>query len=55
MPDVPTTSEAGLPQLQVENWTAVMAPATTPDAIVAKLGAEVVAIMGGAEIVERAA
>lgn len=54
VPDVPTTAEAGLPQLQVENWTAVMAPATTPDAIVAKLGAEVVAIMGGAEIVERA-
>jgi len=54
VPDVPTTGEAGLPQLQVENWTAVMAPAATPDAVVAKLGAEIVAIMGSADIVERA-
>jgi tripartite-type tricarboxylate transporter receptor subunit TctC len=54
VPEVPTTAEAGAPQLQVENWTAVMAPATTPDAAVAKLGTEIVAIMGGAELQERA-
>jgi tripartite-type tricarboxylate transporter receptor subunit TctC len=54
VPDVPTTAEAGLPQLKVENWTAIMVPAATPDALVEKLGAEVVAIMGGAEIAERA-
>jgi tripartite-type tricarboxylate transporter receptor subunit TctC len=54
VPDVPTTAEAGMPQLAVENWTAIMAPAATPDAVVAKLGAEVVGIMGGAEINERA-
>jgi tripartite-type tricarboxylate transporter receptor subunit TctC len=54
VPDVPTTAEAGMPQLQVENWTAIMAPAATPDAVVAKIGSEVVAIMGGAEIGERA-
>ncbi|HEY6135488.1 MAG TPA: tripartite tricarboxylate transporter substrate binding protein [Rubrivivax sp.] len=54
VPEVPTTAEAGLPQLLVENWTAVMAPAATPDAVVAKLGSEIVAIMGGADIVERA-
>lgn len=54
VPDVPTTAEAGLPQLQVENWTAVMVPAATPDAVVQKLGAEVVAIMGTPEIAERA-
>ena len=54
VPDVPTTAEAGMPQLAVENWTAIMAPAATPDAAVAKLGAEVVAIMAGADINERA-
>ena len=54
LPDVPTTAEAGLPQLAVENWTAIMAPAATPDAVVAKLGAEVLGIMAGPEINERA-
>jgi tripartite-type tricarboxylate transporter receptor subunit TctC len=43
-----------MPALAVENWTAIMAPAATPDAVVAKLGTEVVAIMGAAEIGERA-
>ncbi len=54
VPDVPTTAEAGAPQLQVENWTAVMAPAGTPDAVVEKLGAEIVSIMGTADLQERA-
>ena len=54
VPDVPTTAEAGLPQLQVENWTAIMMPAATPDAVVQKLGAEVVRIMGTPELEERA-
>lgn len=54
VPDVPTTAEAGMPQLLVENWTAIMVPAATPDAVVAKIGSEVVAIMGGTEMVERA-
>ena len=54
VPDVPTTAEAGMPQLAVENWTAIMVPAATPDAVVARLGTEVVAIMAGAGINERA-
>ena len=53
-PDVPTTAEAGMPTLLVENWTAMMAPAGTPDAIVAKLGAEVVKILASPEVEERA-
>ena len=32
LPDVPTTSEAGMPALLVENWTAMMVPSGTPDA-----------------------
>ena len=54
VPDVPTTAEAGLAGLAVENWTAIMVPMTTPDALVARLGAEVLAIMAGADITERA-
>ena len=54
VPEVPTTAEAGLAGLSVENWTAIMVPAATPDAVVAKLGTEVLAIMAGAEINERA-
>lgn len=54
VPEVPTTAELGMPQLAVENWTAILAPAATPDALVAKIGAEVVTIMAGADITERA-
>ena len=54
VPDVPTTAEAGLPTLLVENWTALMAPAGMADAAVDKLGAEVVKIMASPDIEERA-
>jgi tripartite-type tricarboxylate transporter receptor subunit TctC len=54
LPDVPTTSEAGMPQLLVENWTAVMVPGSTPDLIVDKLDTEIVKIMLSPEIEERA-
>ena len=54
LPDVPTTAEAGLPALAVENWTAVMAPAATPDAVVARIATELLAIMASADIAERA-
>lgn len=54
VPDVPTTAEAGLPGLLVENWTAVMVPAGMPDAAVQKLGSEIVAIVKQPEIEQRA-
>ncbi|MDZ5456251.1 Bug family tripartite tricarboxylate transporter substrate binding protein [Azohydromonas lata] len=54
VPDVPTTAELGLAELQVENWTGIMAPARTADAVVDKLSAEVVRIMRTADIEERA-
>jgi len=54
VPDVPTTTEAGMPTLLVENWTAMMAPAGTPDVVVARIGAEVLKIMAAPEIEERA-
>jgi tripartite-type tricarboxylate transporter receptor subunit TctC len=53
-PDVPTSAEAGMPTLLVENWTGVMAPAGTPDAIVGKVSAEVVKILAAPDVEERA-
>ena len=35
--DVPTTAEAGYPQIDAENWVGLVAPAATPPAIIAKL------------------
>jgi tripartite-type tricarboxylate transporter receptor subunit TctC len=39
--DVPTMAESGLPDLQVVTWNGLVAPAGTPDAIVAKLNAAI--------------
>src|SRR6201995_2107357 len=36
-PDVPTTAEVGMPDLLIENWYGMIAPAATPPAIVASL------------------
>ena len=54
VPEVPTTAEAGLAGLQVESWTAIMAPGNTPDAIVQKLAAEVLQIVASADVEEKA-
>src|SRR6476661_1034094 len=35
--EVPTTAEAGMPNLRVENWYGMVAPAATPPAIIAAL------------------
>jgi len=39
LPDLPTTTEAGLPKYQVSAWNAIFAPKGTPPAITAKLNA----------------
>jgi tripartite-type tricarboxylate transporter receptor subunit TctC len=36
-PDVPTTAEVGMPDLLIENWYGMIAPAKTPQSIVAAL------------------
>ena len=53
VPDVPTTAEAGMPKLNVEQWTAVMVPAATPDEVVNTLSKELVAIMQIPEVVTK--
>jgi tripartite-type tricarboxylate transporter receptor subunit TctC len=42
LPDVPTTTEAGLPEFQAQAWNAIFAPKGTPAPIVAKLNAALV-------------
>jgi tripartite-type tricarboxylate transporter receptor subunit TctC len=39
-PDLPTVSEAGLPNFEVDLWLAIFAPNATPDNVVARLNAE---------------
>ncbi|MSQ72167.1 MAG: tripartite tricarboxylate transporter substrate binding protein [Betaproteobacteria bacterium] len=41
-PDLPTMMEAGVPGYQVDSWTGLFAPATTPRAIIERLQAELV-------------
>jgi tripartite-type tricarboxylate transporter receptor subunit TctC len=40
LPAVPTAAEAGMPDLVLGSWTALMVPAGTPPAIIARLGEE---------------
>ncbi|MDO8388710.1 MAG: tripartite tricarboxylate transporter substrate binding protein [Polaromonas sp.] len=54
VPDVPTTMEAGLPGLFVENWTGAMIQAKTPDAIVDRYSREMIKSMYSADVEERA-
>jgi tripartite-type tricarboxylate transporter receptor subunit TctC len=41
LPDVPTTSEAGMPELTAPTWQSLVAPPRTPKHIVDKLAREV--------------
>lgn len=45
MPDVPTTTEAGLPSVVVTGWTGIMAPAGTPAPVVKRMHDEIVKIL----------
>ena len=43
--DVPTTAEAGFPQVEAENWYGMVAPVATPPAVVARLHQATVAAL----------
>jgi tripartite-type tricarboxylate transporter receptor subunit TctC len=49
LPDVPTIAEAGLPDYEASLWMAVVAPAATPPAIVARLSREIAAALASPE------
>jgi tripartite-type tricarboxylate transporter receptor subunit TctC len=52
LPDVPTMIEAGVKDYDVALWIAYVTPAGTPDAIVARLNREMVAILNDPETSE---
>ena len=53
LPDVPTLAEAGVPGVEVEAFTGLVAPAGTPAAIVKRLEVETNAVLKSPEITER--
>ncbi|WP_244607120.1 tripartite tricarboxylate transporter substrate binding protein [Bosea sp. CS1GBMeth4] len=55
LPDLPTTAELGLPQVVADNWYGVVAPPKTPQPIVDKLHAALVASLQSPEVKEKLA
>ena len=53
VPDIPTVREAGGPDLQAVSWSAILAPAGTPAAIVQRLHSEIVKIAASADFNEK--
>src|ERR1700710_264919 len=54
-PDVPTTAEVGMPDLLIENWYGMIAPAKTPEKIVASLNRIATAAMHDPAVKEKLA
>jgi tripartite-type tricarboxylate transporter receptor subunit TctC len=54
-PDLPTVAESGVSGFESVGWFGLLAPLNTPSPIVAKLNAQVVALLGTPEIRERLA
>jgi tripartite-type tricarboxylate transporter receptor subunit TctC len=55
IPDVPTYGEMGFPNVIIGSWVGVFAPAKTPDAVVAKLNAEINALIKEPDSLDRLA
>jgi tripartite-type tricarboxylate transporter receptor subunit TctC len=55
LPDVPTTGEAGFPQVLAENWYGIVAPANLPAAVAAKLHPLVVSALKSDEVTTKLA
>jgi len=53
VPDLPTVAESGIPGYEVNNWYAMVAPAKTPKAVIARLNRELVTILNDPEIKRR--
>ncbi|WP_226898973.1 tripartite tricarboxylate transporter substrate-binding protein [Nonomuraea phyllanthi] len=55
LPDVPTTTEAGLPQLQVSVWHGLYAPKGTPQDVVAKLSEALKVALADQKVIDQMA
>lgn len=50
LPEVPTMAEAGLPDFVITSWFGLLAPAGTPSAVIARLNAETIKVLGRADV-----
>jgi tripartite-type tricarboxylate transporter receptor subunit TctC len=55
LPDVPTLAEAGVPGAEVYEWNVVLAPAGTPEPVIAKLSAALQKALDAPEVKARIA
>jgi tripartite-type tricarboxylate transporter receptor subunit TctC len=53
LPEVPSYSEAGFPQLAIANWAGIMVPAATPPAVITRLNSEMVSGLRSTPIQDR--
>jgi tripartite-type tricarboxylate transporter receptor subunit TctC len=53
MPSLATFREQGYPELDIYIWTAVVAPAATPDAVIARLNTEFIKALRNPEVVTK--
>lgn len=50
MPDVPTVHESALPGYELVSWHGILAPAKVPQAIIARLNKDLVAVLGTPDV-----
>jgi tripartite-type tricarboxylate transporter receptor subunit TctC len=53
LPDLPTIAESGYPGFEALAWNGVMVPAATPKPVIARLNAEMNAILKQPDVVEK--
>ncbi len=53
LPDVPTSAELGLPELESGTWFALLAPNGTPGAVIARVNAETNRLLENAQVRQR--
>jgi tripartite-type tricarboxylate transporter receptor subunit TctC len=55
LPELPTLHEAGVPDYEVTQWHAFLAPAKTPAAVISRLNAEIVKALAAPDVRQRLA
>ena len=53
LPQVPTFMESGVPEVDINSWVGLMAPAKTPRAVVERLNTELNAVLADPEVKEK--
>jgi tripartite-type tricarboxylate transporter receptor subunit TctC len=50
-PDIPTIAESGVPEFEAVQWYGIVAPAKTPEPILARLNREILSVLNAPELV----